>query len=151
MSVGPVDRDEQTAAFFDGTAAGQLLLRRCAAGHFSEPPVTQCTTCGRLDLEWTAASGGARLVSWAVSWSGDVATVLVIAELDEGPWWWSQLTGADPGALTVGARLRLAFARPDAGPDDAVHDNTGHNDTVHDNTGHDNTVHEPVPVFELPD
>jgi uncharacterized OB-fold protein len=129
MTVGPVDRDEQTAAFFDGTAAGQLLLRRCPDGHYSEPQAAQCTTCGRLALEWAAASGGASLVSWAVSWFGDVATVLVIAELDEGPWWWSQLAGAEPAGLSAGTRLRLAFARPDTGPGE--------------------TAHEAVPVFEL--
>jgi hypothetical protein len=33
----------------------------------------------------------------------------VIAELDEGPWWWSQLDGADPARLTVGTLLVIAF------------------------------------------
>jgi uncharacterized protein len=114
MTVGPVDRDDATAEFFDGTAAGRLLLRRCEAGHYSEPAVAQCTTCGCLQLDWAAAAGGASLVSWAVSWAGDISIVLVIAELDEGPWWWSQLTGADPAGLAVGDRLVLDFARPDA-------------------------------------
>ena len=114
MTVGPVDRDDATADFFAGTAAGRLLLRQCEHGHYSEPAVTQCTTCGSLRLDWAPAGGGASLVSWAVTWSQeDVPTVLVIAELDEGPWWWSQLTGADPAGLAVGTRLTVAFARPD--------------------------------------
>jgi uncharacterized protein len=125
MTVGPVDRDEATAEFFEGTAAGRLLLRRCEHGHYSEPAVTQCTTCGSLELGWSAAAGGASLVSWAVTRSkDDVPTVLVIAELDEGPWWWSQLTTTDASGLAAGDRLRLAFARPD-------------------------DEHEAVPVFEL--
>jgi uncharacterized protein len=125
MTVGPVDRDEATAAFFDGTAAGRLLLRQCEHGHYSEPAVTQCTTCGSLQLDRVPAAGGASLVSWAVTWSKEGApTVLVIAELDEGPWWWSQLTAADPARLSVGTRLVVAFARPDSD-------------------------HEAVPVFEL--
>lgn len=124
MTVGPVDRDAATAEFFDGTAARTLLLRRCPAAHFSEPAVARCTTCGSAELRWAAAGGGASLVSWAVSWSGNVATVLIIAELDEGPWWWSQLTAADPAELAAGARLTLACARPDG-------------------------AHEAVPVFEL--
>jgi uncharacterized OB-fold protein len=154
MSVGPVDRDEATAEFFDAAAAGVFLLRRCPAGHWSEPPAAQCTTCGSTALRWEAAAGGATLVSWAVTWavrepgpaSPDragaaqagaaqaeagqtgpgpelAATVLVIAELDEGPWWWSQLTAADPAALAVGDRLVISFAA-EAG-------------------------HEPVPVFHL--
>lgn len=157
MSVGPVVRDEATTEFFDGTAAGQFLLRRCPAGHFSEPPAAQCTTCGATDLHWMPASGAATLVSWAVTWSRPAAdkrqsrTVLVIGELDEGPWWWGQLAGtgagdgeaddggaddgrADDGVpgrsgevrLTVGQALRIEFRRADG-------------------------EHEAVPVFVLAD
>jgi uncharacterized protein len=157
VSVGPVVRDEATAEFFDGTAAGQFLLRRCLAGHFSEPPAAQCTTCGATDLHWMPASGAATLVSWAVTWSRPAAgkpqaqTVLVIGELDEGPWWWGQLAGtgagdgeaddggaddgrADDGVpgrsgevrLTVGQALRIEFRRADG-------------------------EHEAVPVFVLAD
>jgi uncharacterized protein len=120
VTVGPVDRDSATGEFFDGAAAGQFMLRRCAAGHFSEPPSVACTTCGSTDLSWAAAAGGATLVSWAVVWerpSGDTEpnrTVLVIGELDEGPWW-SQLVGADPASLAVGQRLRVEFRRAAAG------------------------------------
>jgi len=124
MTVGPVDRDDATAEFFDGAAASRLLLRRCPAGHYSEPAVAQCTGCGSQELDWAAAGGGATLVSWAVTRFASTAIVLVIAELDEGPWWWSQLAGADPEGLAVGARLTLAFVRPD-------------------------DEHEAVPVFEL--
>jgi len=120
MTVGPVDRDAATAEFFDAAAGGALLLRRCPRGHYSEPPAAQCTTCGSVDLASAPAAGGASLVSWAVTRTaaepgGDAAaTVLIIAELDEGPWWWSQLIDADPAELRVGARLRVAFVRPDA-------------------------------------
>jgi uncharacterized protein len=140
MSIGPVVRDEATAAFFDGTAAGHFLLRCCPAGHFSEPPAAQCTTCGTTDLRWTRARGGATLVSWAVTWSRPAAgepprrTVLVIGELDEGPWWWGQLagTGADHAgpagngadaagemSLAAGQPLRIEFRRAD-GDSEAV-------------------------------
>jgi uncharacterized protein len=122
MSVGPVQRDEATAEFFDGAAAAQFLLRQCAEGHFSEPAAAGCTTCGRTELDWVAAEGGATLVSWAVSYgrpAGDELaprTVLAIGELDEGPWWWAQLDGAPEygSRLAVGQRLRLEFRRADA-------------------------------------
>jgi uncharacterized OB-fold protein len=117
MTVGPVARDAATAEFFDGTAAGKFLLLRCPAGHFSEPSAAQCTTCGSTSLLWEAARGGATLVSWAIARgrpAGDSEpqpTVLVIAELDEGPWWWSQLVDAEPENLAVGQRLRIEFRR----------------------------------------
>jgi uncharacterized protein len=160
VSVGPVDRDAATAAFFDAAAAGKFLLQQCPRGHYSEPPATQCTTCGSTALAFAPASGGASLVSWAVTWAaaepdGESGapvvgppvvrppvvrppvvrppvvrptvvrpTVLVIAEFDEGPWWWSQLVDADPEELAVSARLVVGFAQPEA-------------------------EHEPVPVFRL--
>jgi uncharacterized OB-fold protein len=120
MTVGPVTRDAATAEFFDGTATGKFLLRRCPAGHYSEPPAAQCTTCGSTSLSWQPARGDATLVSWAIAWGKPVGdsepqrTVLVIAELDEGPWWWSQLVDADPAALAVGQRLRIDFRRAGA-------------------------------------
>jgi uncharacterized OB-fold protein len=121
MSVGPVQRDGATAEFFDGTAEGRFLIRRCPASHYSEPAVKQCTACGSTELGWAEAAGDATLVSWAILPAG---TVLVIAELDEGPWWWSQLDAADPAELSVGDRLRISFRRAD-------------------------DEHEAVPVFEL--
>src|ERR1700722_16143982 len=113
MSVGPVVRDAATAEFFDAAASGQFLLRRCGRGHLSEPQAAQCTTCASTELAWTPASGGATLVSWAVTWGRAAGgqqperTVLVIAEFDEGPWWWSQLADADPAALSAGQRLAV--------------------------------------------
>ncbi len=117
MTVGPVARDEATAEFFGAAAAGRFLLRRCAAGHFSEPSAQQCTTCASTDLAFVPAAGGATLISWTVVWgrpSGDTEperTVLAIGELDEGPWWWSQLVGADQASLVVGQQLHIEFRR----------------------------------------
>ena len=117
MTVGPVARDAATAEFFDAAAAGKFLLRRCPEGHFSEPAAAQCTTCASTSLQAEPARGSATLVSWAVAWDKPVGdaepqrTVLVIAELDEGPWWWSQLADADPASLAVGQRLRIEFRR----------------------------------------
>jgi uncharacterized protein len=125
MSVGPVARDAATAEFFDGTSAGQFLLRRCPAGHISEPAVAQCTTCAATNLAWAVARGGATLVSWVVSYGraaeGEppTQTVLVIGELDEGPWWWTQLDGACD-ELAVGRRLRIEFRRAADGEHEAV-------------------------------
>jgi uncharacterized OB-fold protein len=107
LSVGPVQRDDATAEFFDAAARGVLLLRCCPEGHFSEPAVTQCTSCASTDLGWAPASGGAAVISWTVTHPS--TTLLVIAELDEGPWWWSQLVGAGPADLSVGTRLTVSF------------------------------------------
>jgi uncharacterized OB-fold protein len=121
MTVGPVDRDDATATFFDATATGTLLLRRCPNGHVSEASVEGCTSCGRTDLAWVPACGIATVVSWTVvhgrpleSGESGPVTVLVLAELAEGPWWWSQIIDApDPTRLTVGLPLKVIFVRHD--------------------------------------
>ncbi|MCW2548761.1 MAG: hypothetical protein JWN96_3221 [Mycobacterium sp.] len=121
MAVGPFARDAETAEFLDGTATGEFLLRHCPNGHFSEPAADCCTTCGSPELEYRAASGRGRLVSWAVTHGraedgGASLSVLAIGELEEGPWWWSCIPDADPERLSVGAPLVMAFER--AGDED---------------------------------
>jgi len=121
MTVGPVTRDAATAEFFDGTAAGQFLLRHCTdCGALSTPQAAQCERCCSTALDWRPASGDAILVSWTVAHgrpdaSGTASrTILGIAELAEGPWWWSQIADADPAQLRVGTPLRIIFRRYDA-------------------------------------
>ena len=121
MTVGPVTRDAATAEFFDGTAAGQFLLRHCTdCGALSPPQAAQCERCCSTALDWRPASGDAILVSWTVAHgrpdaSGTASrTILGIAELAEGPWWWSQIADADPAQLRVGTPLRIIFRRYDA-------------------------------------
>jgi uncharacterized OB-fold protein len=119
MTVGPVSRNDATAEFFDGTSRQEFLLKRCRDGHFSEPMTEQCTTCGGRALVWVPASGLAIVVSWTITYGKstsilpDDRRLLVIAELAEGPWWWSEIVDSDPGALELGARLHMEFRRYD--------------------------------------
>jgi uncharacterized protein len=121
MNLGLVARDDDTAEFLDGAARGEFLIQRCAAcGAHSAPQARQCRACRATELCWVPAAGTARLVSWAIAHArpaadGSVATTVVaIAELAEGPWWWSQIVDvADPGRLSEGQPLRIGFERPD--------------------------------------
>lgn len=116
MTAGRVERDAASAGFLDGTARGEFLLRRCErCATVSEPSSQQCPACSSTELAWTPASGAASVVSWAVAHGRSVdgeappVTVLVIAELAEGPWWWSQLLDADPADVEIGMPLRIDF------------------------------------------
>jgi uncharacterized OB-fold protein len=120
MTVGPIIRDAATAEFFDGTAMGQFLLRHCHdCGTLSAPQAAQCERCSSTVLDWRPASGDAALVSWTIAHAKPGPegtahrTVLAIAELAEGPWWWSQIVGAAPAQLRVGTPLRIDFQRHD--------------------------------------
>jgi uncharacterized OB-fold protein len=117
-NVGPVLRDLLTAEFFDGTARGEFLLRRCVNGHFSEPKAQQCSTCGSTELSWYPAAGQGRVISFAVAHNrvsgGQISlAILVIVEFDEGPWWWSQVVGAAADEVAVGSRVQVGFERYD--------------------------------------
>jgi uncharacterized OB-fold protein len=120
--LGAVGRDGTTDEFLDAARRGEFLLRACRnCDQTSGPQESQCPRCGSTDTGWTPAGGGARIVSWSVVHARNAdgtttpGTVTVIAELDEGPWWWSQLTGADPAELATGRRLRIAFAPAEGG------------------------------------
>jgi uncharacterized protein len=120
MTVGPVSRDAATREFFDGTSAGEFLLRHCTAcDALSAPQAAQCERCCSAALDWRPASGEATLVSWTIAHGRPDAsgvayrTILGIAELAEGPWWWSQVVDADPALLHVGIPLRISFQRSD--------------------------------------
>jgi uncharacterized OB-fold protein len=125
MTVGPLGRDDETATFLDGTARGELLLRRCRDGHWSEPAAMCCSTCCSAELAWEAASGTASLVSWAVTHSrptdgtADTHRVLAVVELAEGPWWWTSLADVAPEEAVIGLHLQVAFERASDG-DEAV-------------------------------
>ena len=115
----PTTRDAETVEFFDGTAKGEFRLRRSrVTGEMLAPQVYTDST-GSADLEWVAAAGTGRVVSWAVSYAKPVdgtqraQSVVAIVELDEGPWWWTELVGADPGELREGLPVQVEFVRPD--------------------------------------
>jgi uncharacterized OB-fold protein len=115
MTLGPVARDGDTAAFFDATASGQFLLRHCpACDAISAPQSAQCERCAATGLDWRPAGGDATLVSWTVSHGkpGTGPVILCIAELAEGPWWWARLEDAAPESLSIGTPLRIAYYHP---------------------------------------
>jgi uncharacterized OB-fold protein len=119
-----VTRDGASAPFFDATAEGRLLIRRCPACGTAHP--AQARRCTDSDeLEWEDASGDAVLITWAVDHSTPLDPVLGspdgltstvgIVELTESPWLQVPIVGADPATLTEGTPMRVQFVRPGDG------------------------------------
>ncbi|MEV1176199.1 OB-fold domain-containing protein [Nonomuraea sp. NPDC049784] len=117
MPVGIVHRDAATAEFFDGTARGELLIRRCdQCGAFAAPQARTCPGCASPEPSWTPAAGTGLVVSWSVVHTkGAPPIVVAIVELDEGPWLQAQITGAAPEDVYGGMPVRVAFERPEGG------------------------------------
>lgn len=130
MEIGVVRRDGRTDAFFDGAAAGRLMIKRCGAcASRHAPDASECPGCGG-ELGWAAASGRATLVSWAISHPrphrngppppaeqppAAPPAVLALVELSEGPWLHSRLMGVARADLREGLPLRAHFEHPDEG------------------------------------
>jgi uncharacterized protein len=122
MSLHPLVRDAFSAPFFDAAARGELLLRFSpSSGEWSEPAALVCSVSQAQDLEWRAATGQGRLVSWTVKPGRAkddkpaVDTVIGIVETDEGPWLTLQLPDADRAQLRAGAAVHVEFVQPEGG------------------------------------
>ena len=121
MSVHPLRRDEESAPFFDATAEGRLLLRRCTCCGRHLAPAAQTCQLGSTALEWVEASGGGHLASWAAVHDKPDADgnthplVIALVELDEGPWLRGQVVRAAPEDMAAGARVTVEFEQPEGG------------------------------------
>lgn len=108
-----VRRDDATAEFFDGTARGEfLLVKDTRTGEVLGPQFDPAVDPERYVR--APAAGTGTVVSWAVvhqrEADGSASRIPVaIVELDEGPWWWTSVTGADPDEELLGRRVQVAF------------------------------------------
>ncbi|MEV4002853.1 OB-fold domain-containing protein [Actinomadura sp. NPDC049753] len=115
MDVGVLRRDGRTDPFFDGTAAGRLVVRRCeACDRWFAPDASGCPGCGEEDLGWAEASGAATLVTWTIL-PKEPPVFLALVELAEGPWLHARLDGVERADLREGLALRAAFEHPEEG------------------------------------
>lgn len=123
---GPVARptvvaDEESAAFFEGTAQGELRLPRCSeCGTWQNLGAISCFDCGGEDLKWEAASGRGTVHTFAImhqlyhpGFADEVPYNLTVVELEEGPRLQTNLVDCPNDAITVGMPVTVIFA--DAG------------------------------------
>ncbi|GAA2448917.1 OB-fold domain-containing protein [Actinomadura vinacea] len=122
MSLAPVVRDDDSAAFFDGAATGTLMLRYSpSSGEWSEPAARLCSVTQADDLEWRAASGRGELVTWTIKPGRDADgrpaedAVIGIVETAEGPWLTLRLPDVAPADLRVGLPIQVDFVVPEGG------------------------------------
>lgn len=97
-------------AYWDGLAAGRLLLPHCrACGHTHWYPRGICPHCFSCDVEARPASGAGVLFSY--TWAPGAEQAIAYVSLDEGPTLLTRIVGADPASLAIGQRVVLAAQR----------------------------------------
>ncbi|MFE9459059.1 Zn-ribbon domain-containing OB-fold protein [Streptomyces californicus] len=109
--------DAFTRPYWDATAAGRLLVRRCAGcGRAHHYPREFCPYCWSEDVAWERASGEATLYTWSVVHRNDlppfgsrVPYVAAVVDLAEGPRMMTEIVECAHEALRVGMGLTVTF------------------------------------------
>lgn len=106
----------ETQPFWDAAAEGRLVLPRCdACGFVIWYPRRFCPECSGRTITWFAASGAGTIYSCTVTrkgqgaWSEVGPYVLAIVELTEGPRLMTNVVGADPASVRIGAAVEVVF------------------------------------------
>lgn len=107
--------------FWEGVAAGELRIQRCArCGHLQHPPTPMCPACHSVDRSWVVSPGRGTIASWLVSrhpTEPDAEPrIVVLVDLEEGVRLVSNLTGADPDDVADGQAVEVVFAEVDGVP-----------------------------------
>lgn len=85
--------DDDSAPFWEGCAAGELRIQRCAVcGRLRFPPRPMCPWCQSLESSWPVMSGRGTIWSWVVphppllpAYEAVAPYVVVVVSLDEEP------------------------------------------------------------------
>jgi uncharacterized OB-fold protein len=109
--------DAESAPFWAATLEGRLLVQRCiVCGHAQLYGRAVCMNCHSSQLEWVAASGRGSIYSRTIirqnpsrSFRHMIPFVVALVDLDEGPRVMTNVTGTDPEAITIGARVKVVF------------------------------------------
>jgi uncharacterized OB-fold protein/acyl dehydratase len=110
---------QDTAFFWEGTAAGELRIQHCpACGRLRHPPGPMCPSCGADKQDWIVAAGEGTVFSYVVHHHPKVPGkqlpfVVALVELDEGVRMLGELIEVDPGDVSVGLPVRIALTRID--------------------------------------
>jgi uncharacterized OB-fold protein len=95
------------AFFWEGIAAGRLLIQRCACGRLRHPPGPVCPVCHSFEWSAVPASGRGRVYSYVVAHHPAIPPFaypnpIGLVELEEGPRLVANLSGVAPQAIRIG-------------------------------------------------
>jgi uncharacterized OB-fold protein len=125
-------RDDDSGPFWEGSAAGELRMQRCAScGRLRFPPRPMCPWCRSMESDWPVMSGRGTIWSFVMAhppllpaYAALAPYNVIVVALDEDPT--IRLVGnlvasedgpineADPATIEIGAAVRVVFQPLDA-------------------------------------
>jgi uncharacterized OB-fold protein len=111
--------DDASREFWDGAAAGKLMLMRCVdCGTWRLPPRTHCDECLSTNTTWEQASGRGTVRTFGImhqryhpAFAADLPYNITIVELEEGPRMPTNLVGVSNGAIEVNMPVIVEWER----------------------------------------
>ena len=106
----------ETQPFWDATAEGRFLLRRCdACGLVIWYPRSLCPDCHSTETSWFEASGRGTIYTFTVvrrgqgPWAAAAPYVTGYVTLDEGPTILTNIVGCDPEQVAIGQEVEVVW------------------------------------------
>jgi 3-oxo-4,17-pregnadiene-20-carboxyl-CoA hydratase alpha subunit len=110
---------QDNSFFFEGLAAGRLLIQRCAScGVLRHPPRPACAVCRSLEWDTVVASGRGTVFSFVVVHHPQVPAFdyplpIAVVQLEEGTRLVADLVGVDPADVVIGMPVELEIVAVD--------------------------------------
>lgn len=108
--------------FWDACREGKFLLHRCNICSRHYWPASRCVAHGAREMQWVAASGRGTLYTYTVlhhaytpAMKDKVPYVVAVVQLDEGPFFHSNLVDTPLDQVKVGMRLQVTMAPHESG------------------------------------
>jgi uncharacterized protein len=102
--------NEETVPFWDATADGKLLLKRCNdCTEFHWYPRSKCPFCHSGNTSWVESAGTGVVYSFSVMRRAQPPYAFVYVTLDEGVTVISNLVDCDFDAIAIGQRVKVKF------------------------------------------
>ena len=106
--------------YSEGLKENKLLGLKCKqCGTVTVPPRIACSKCASTDMDIVELSGKGKIQTFTTVFvapegrEGECPYVIVMTELDEGPWIMGNLTGVDPNKVTMdimGKKVKMGHA-----------------------------------------
>ena len=115
--IGSPETNPETKPFWDGCAAGKLLVPKCSAcGRSHWYPRGLCPYCFSDKLEWVAASGKGTIYTVSVMERAEVPYAIAYVKLAEGPSMMTNIVDCDFDGLHIGQPVAVVFKDSEDGP-----------------------------------